>query len=233
MNCLYITTFKLSDEERDQIKPIYPQLPHHKVLLKQLSPQSFEFHLLKYLFTEYRPTKTLAPLDPSGIQIIEIAKIFNNSVYDRFSAESKRQGLKHHGRLSNEQMFRLMFHGTRNSDPKLIYESEDGLDMRFSSGGFFGNGIYFAENAAYSHQYAFNMPHQGGIIKQMFVCCVCVGRYKSYDAMSPHTKQFKVPPLIDGQTTMRFDSVYSRIDKHSIIYDNAKAYPGYLITYSA
>ena len=46
-----------------------------------------------------------------------------------------------------------LFHGTRNTDPKLIYSSEDGLDIRFSSSGAFGQGIYFANNSAYSHTF--------------------------------------------------------------------------------
>lgn len=35
-----------------------------------------------------------------------------------------------------------------------IYNSDEGLDMRYSQDGFYGQGIYFADNAKYSHTYA-------------------------------------------------------------------------------
>ena len=52
-------------------------------------------------------------------------------------------------------MFRFLFHGTLSTDPQLIYNSEDGLDLRFARNGMMGKGIYFAEDPAYSHNYAF------------------------------------------------------------------------------
>ena len=55
-----------------------------------------------------------------------------------------------------------MFHGTGRggAEPKLIYESEEGLDIRFARAGMFGTGIYFADNAAYSHTYTYVNPSQ-------------------------------------------------------------------------
>ena len=52
---------------------------------------------------------------------------------------------------------KYLFHGTRETKPELIYQSEDGLDIRFSNPGAFGAGIYFANNSAYSHTYAHNL----------------------------------------------------------------------------
>jgi hypothetical protein len=46
-----------------------------------------------------------------------------------------------------------LFHGTNATDPKMVYASEDGLDIRFSNPGAYGNGIYFADNSAYSNTY--------------------------------------------------------------------------------
>lgn len=51
-----------------------------------------------------------------------------------------------------DSIMRLLFHGSRETKPDLIYLSDDGFDFRFShTGGFFGNGIYFASDPAYSH----------------------------------------------------------------------------------
>lgn len=55
-------------------------------------------------------------------------------------------------------MMKHLFHGTRATDPKLIYGTEDGLDIRFSKEGAYGTGIYFANNSLYSSNYAFPSP---------------------------------------------------------------------------
>ena len=51
-----------------------------------------------------------------------------------------------------------LFHGTKATDPNLIFASEDGLDIRFSNAGAYGNGIYFANNSLYSSNYAYPLP---------------------------------------------------------------------------
>lgn len=54
------------------------------------------------------------------------------------------------------KLIRLLFHGTRNNNPKDIAMQEVGLDMRYANlGGAYGAGIYFADNAAYSSTYGF------------------------------------------------------------------------------
>jgi hypothetical protein len=89
-----------------------------------------------------------------------------------------------------------------------------------------GQGTYFAEDPAYSHIYAYRIPDSP--LFQMFLCVVNLGRYKAY---SNTDDTLRVPPLIEGSQTIRYDSTYNRPQKHFIVYDNAKAYPGYLITY--
>ena len=79
-------------------------------------------------------------------KILRIDKIYNTSVYAKFTTECKRQIYKHNSMLSYDQMFRLLFHGTSATNPKSIYECEDGLDFRFSREGLFGEGLYFAED---------------------------------------------------------------------------------------
>ena len=57
------------------------------------------------------------------------------------------------------EMLKLLFHGTYKTDPVLIYNSEDGLDIRFSKEGYYGQGIYFAEDPAYSDVYGYVIPN--------------------------------------------------------------------------
>ena len=72
-------------------------------------------------------------------------------------------------------MTRHLFHGTRKTDPKLIYESDVGFDIKYSSDGLNGFAIYFATNSRYSNDYAHRMPPHG-FLRQMFMCLVLVGK---------------------------------------------------------
>ncbi len=85
-------------------------------------------------------------------QIIRIEKIYNCVIYEKFMNEFKRMLRKYPNKNVNDIMKHL-FHGSKNTSPALIYESEDGLDIRFSNTGAYGNGVYFANNSAYSHGY--------------------------------------------------------------------------------
>lgn len=116
-----------------------------------------------------------------------------------------------------------LFHGCNQTQPKLIYESEDGLDIRFANNGALGQGIYFANNSCYSNSYAHN---KGNGEKQMFLCLVLVG-----ESVLQNGGGIRIPPLKPGSQTERYDSVNNANGGHFVIFDNAKCYPGYLITY--
>jgi hypothetical protein len=50
----------------------------------------------------------------------------------------------------------MLWHGSRNTDPKLITNGEEGFDIRFSGvGKLYGNGNYFAKLASYSSNPSF------------------------------------------------------------------------------
>lgn len=46
-----------------------------------------------------------------------------------------------------------MFHATNNTDPKIIYESEEGFNVNYANQGMWGKALYFAENSSYSDEY--------------------------------------------------------------------------------
>ena len=53
-------------------------------------------------------------------------------------------------------MIKLLWHGTSAHDPQQIVTQEVGLDMRYANKhGQYGAGIYFADNAQYSNNYAY------------------------------------------------------------------------------
>jgi hypothetical protein len=82
-----------------------------------------------------------------GLPIIKkIEKVYNCVIYEKFINEFKRM-LKKYPLKNINDIMKHLFHGTRATDPKVIYGSEDGLDIRFSNPGAYGTGVYFADNS--------------------------------------------------------------------------------------
>jgi len=102
--------------------------------------------------------------------------------------------------------------------------------MRFSQPGFYGQGIYFADNAEYSdvYSYGFKCPKTGLQLKQMLLVFVIVGEACE---LKVHDRSLRLPPLKSGSKTDRFDSVYDPNSRHTVIYENTKQLPAYLVTY--
>ena len=69
-------------------------------------------------------------------------------------------------------MVKILFNGSKNTDPMNILKSDYGLDNRFARVGMYGTGIYFADNSNYSKAYSYQTPQN---TKQMFFCLVIVG----------------------------------------------------------
>jgi len=163
--------------------------------------------------------------------IFKIDKIINHRLkilYDLELAQVKQKN-------NNDPTFqnvKLLFHGTSKTDPNMIYNGEKGFMMQFAAEGMWGKGTYFAEKAAYSHSYAFANQN----IKQMFLAEVILG--DSYTCASD--RSLRVPPEKKarksalGLQVERYDSVSGETggSKVYIVYDNNKAYPTYLISYT-
>lgn len=64
--------------------------------------------------------------------IIKIEKVYNCVIYERFINEFKRM-LKKYPHKKTKDIMKHLFHGSNVTDPKLIYESELGLDSRFAN----------------------------------------------------------------------------------------------------
>lgn len=78
-------------------------------------------------------------------------------VYEKFVAEFKRM-LKKYPNKPLSTVVKHLFHGSRQTDPKLIYASEDGLDIRFANPGAMGSGIYLASDSLTSDGYRHTTP---------------------------------------------------------------------------
>ena len=120
---------------------------------------------------------------------------------------------------------RQMFHGTRQNDPALIYNSRIGFDFRFCNAGAWGLGSYFARDASYSNGYHYAVG-DGSML--MFMALVLEGDgYRTGG-----NGALKMPPLKNNRGTERYDSVTSQDSSICIVYEHSKAYPAYLIQYA-
>jgi len=151
--------------------------------------------------------------------ILKIQRVQNLWQWQKYVFLRDRLAKRHEKSTSHET---LLFHGTRQNDPSLIHNGDDGFDMRFSQAGMWGKGSYFAVNARYSHDYCYTLS--SGNTRQMFSAKVAIG--KSVELASK-ADLIKPPEGYDSVTGQTNGSVVY------IVYENGRAYPEHLITYQA
>jgi hypothetical protein len=118
-----------------------------------------------------------------------------------------------------------VWHGTRSTDPKIIYsDTDDGFRMQYSTKGMWGTGLYFAENASYSDGYA----HSGGAGQRSFILAKLLA---GDEVHLPSNNSLRFPPKKPGGGI--YDTVTGTTggSKVYIVYENGRAYPEYLVTY--
>ena len=128
----------------------------------------------------------------------------------------------------------LLFHGTRQNKPELIYGGAEGFNMHFSRHGMWGKGNYSAVNSSYSNGYAYRA--ESGV-KKMFAAWVLTGNSVHLASNSSLVQ----PPFMDKPAAANQENVvrrhYDSVNGTTggtrvyITYDNEHAYPAYLITY--
>jgi hypothetical protein len=128
----------------------------------------------------------------------------------------------------------MLFHGTSNTEPSKIYDDEFGFDMRHSSNGMWGPGIYFAVNASYSKdKYAYK--NRTTSTRTIFMARVALGDVVELKN-DPTIKLPPEKPLSQGKkfAVQRYDSIKGNTGGTDIyiIYENTRAYPEYLITFN-
>lgn len=161
-----------------------------------------------------------------AIKVHSLARIQNQTLWSNFQHNIQRMKQ----RLGHEPTVTQMFHGTSSNDPKVIYGDihHDGFHTNLSRAGMWGRGTYFAVNASYSGGgYSFTAP---GGQKQMMLCQVLVG-----DTIKlPSDSSIALAPIKPGAATERYDSVTGNTGGSDvvIVYDNGRAYPEYLITFT-
>ena len=190
---------------------------NEEILLVPLLPEEDEFHRISALFLQSMPSR----------QIRRIERIQNMLLWRKFMDRARQ--MMEYDQVLGEQ---TLFHGTRTNKPERIYRGDASFDMRFCQSGMWGRGNYFAVNSSYSNAYAHVEP---GGVRQMLVANVLTGH--SYQCQPDKT--LTQPPLRgqirdDGTVSRQYDSVCGNTNgsKVYITYDNDKAYPAYLISYT-
>jgi hypothetical protein len=192
-----------------------PQLKSNSCMQVHLSQGSTEWQEVASKMRETMPTAVLH----------SIHRIQNPDLFSYYTMRKARLE-KTLGATPTEVE---VWHGSANTDPRLIYEDQqDGFMTQYSSKGMWGSGIYFAENASYSNTYAFSSKEDK---KRTFMLVnLLVGDAKR---IMPNDSSLRFPPQKPG-CRMRYDTVTGETggSKVYIVYENGRAYPAYKLVYT-
>ena len=119
-------------------------------------------------------------------QIVRIERIQNWPLWCKYSDCSRRMMKTNEGKLGQK----MLFHGTRTTNPEKIYKGSESFDMTFSQQGMWGKGNYFAVNASYSDSCA----HRESSYEQLLLAYVLTGC--SYTSLADSSLTH--PPLRSG-----------------------------------
>jgi len=179
------------------------------LVITELGKNTTEYNSILLMFSKTMTKSKIIKI--TRIQNLELWKIFCFSKY-----QLSKKG-------NNDS--KLLFHGTRQTEPSLIYAGkEEGFDMRFAKEGYFGIGIYFHEKASYSHNYSFISKSK---TRTMLIADVLTGE----SFLSANNQTLRLPPFKDENNKIRYDSVKADYDEIYVLYNNMRAYPKYLIEY--
>ena len=206
---------------------------------KEWEPQqkTMEIFVVREGTKEYQHVVSQFQRTMPNVTVHCIERIQNQYLWEKYSSHKASLQKKNAGQVNEKELF----HGTRTNDPKQIYDSEEGFDMRFSASGMWGQANYFAVNASYSDNYAHTGTKGARQVKQMFLAKVLTG--VTYQCASdsklrmPPEKPSFVPATSASNnfqlSQVRYDTVSGNTHGSDVFmtYDNLKAYPAYLISY--
>jgi hypothetical protein len=159
-------------------------------------------------------------------EIISIERVQNPPLY-RLYHQKRKEIASRNGGDANEM---LLKHGTRRTDPKIVWESGPrtntyGFDFRYSSdNNFYGRGSYFTDDASYSDGYAY--VHPDGY-KQLFLAYVAAGSAEQKQASDQRSGRIMNPS--PGFQSIRGPILGSL--QGIVVYELNQSYPAYLVSY--
>ena len=136
-----------------------------------------------------------------------------------------------------------LYHGTRTTDPKILYEDkEECFNINYTGdNNFLGRGTYFAEKSEYSHNYSyrernvsmFNRLFTQKVFSEMFFCIVLVGDSQNIQNVTSASQSMRDTEFKDTKNKIRYESstMFTNNSQIYTVYKNRRAYPLYLIKY--
>ncbi|NXP49794.1 PAR14 polymerase, partial [Heliornis fulica] len=204
---------KSEDQESTVLPATWDDMQNQRLKIVQLNPET----------REYRDVQEKFQKTCQSLQIEKIERVQNPFFWKTYQIK-KREIDKKNGNSNNE---RLLFHGTSKESLNLINNYGFNRSYAGMNAANFGNGTYFAVNAAYSAQDTYSRPDDSGK-KYMYLARVLVGEY------SLGTKGSITPAVKNaGNSIDLYDSSTDNLKQPSmfIIFNDIQAYPEYLITF--
>ena len=170
---------------------------------------------------------------PSAV-LRQVEQIQNVRLYQLYSVQKALLRNDHEG---VEPVEKELWHGTGATPPHMIFNGQEGFDMRFCQSGLWGIASYFAEQASYSNADKYCYKNSRGE-RELLIAQVLVGHTVE---LMPDASLRMPPemPCVSGSGAMpgmRYDSVtgvgggggHTRV---YMIYRHDRAYPKYRLTY--
>jgi len=164
----------------------------------------------------------------------QVDRIENGEQHEMFEMNRRTMALSLGAAYSEQTSVRMLFHGTRLDAMDQIVNGSNGFKPLLagsSVGAIWGDGTYFARDAAYSDSYAAMLPSGQ---KQMLLVRVLVGRY------CRGVKGTKMYPLLPGEKYKRYNTLVGWAPGQPqdpanpsifVVDKGSMAYPAFLITY--
>ena len=190
---------------------------------------------------EFKYFSSLVRKSMPDARVVKLARVQSRGLWKKFSFCRDEVVMNNDGD-ANE---RLLFHGTGRTEPGEIISHADGLDPRFSNGGFYGRGVYLSESAAYvcGGRYAHRLDENR---VQLLVVRLAAGNSQNlHTHVNSTTKAMAMPGKRDDGSGRLFDSVKAgphcptfaganRGDKDASVifvsYTSGQMYPAFIVT---
>ena len=126
-----------------------------KYELVEVKPQDPDFAFIYEIFCDNFKISTQSQgMVSAKPRKFSVKKIIRPDLFSKFY-EILQECLSAYPEKSHLDIMKFLFHGTSRVSPEKIYESDVGFYFRNSREDcYFGNGMYFARESTYSHNYA-------------------------------------------------------------------------------
>ena len=161
------------------------------------------------------------------VTIVALERVQNLPLWQKYALEKKQMQRRNVGEVNEKSLF----HGSSHINPYKIASSVRGVDFRYSKGGIWGKGAYFAVNASYSDK---TYAHKTQISENKQLLLVQVLTGKSYSYKTEENRSLTRPPDLPGAKAGElYDTVNGETNGSLVyvVYDHDKSYPAYIITY--